>query len=309
VRRVTDRPVLGLIGQSLFSASALWLDFASGTVAIIPVPTGGAPNASWKHRVRDSRAALGGAIAADAIAVPFELAGDGKVIVEVRLADPGPGHWSRPLALALDTGASKSVLFDSELAPAVRHAAAWPALLGLSAPTLFGSAEARVARIPELELPHATSRVRRSGIDVAIIGGDLGRRLSRATGFTIHGLLGYSFLKHYRACIDYPHRVLWLEPHVPDWEDRPFEFSQPGIQIERDGDALRIVAVVTGSPAAEAGVAAGDELISLDGDSASSLDVVTIAKRLEGAPGTTTSLTIRRGGNELTYRLTRRRLL
>ena len=309
VRRVTDRPVLGLLGQSLFSASALWVDFASGTIAIVPVPSGSAPNASWKHRVRDSRAALGGAIAEGAVAVPFVLAGDGKVIVEVRLADPTPERRSRALALALDTGASKSVLFESELAPAVKHAAAWPALHGLSAPTLFGSAEARVARIPELELPRATSRVRRQGLDVAVIGGDLGQRLSRATGITVHGLLGYSFLKHYRACIDYPHRVLWLEAHVPDWEDRPFEFSQPGIQIERDGAAVRIVAVVTGSPAAEAGIAPGDELISLDGASASSLDIVAMAKRLEGAPGTLTSLTIRRGADERTYRLTRRLLL
>ena len=37
--------------------------------------------------------------------------------------------------------------------------------------------------------------------------------------------------------------------------------------------------------------------------------VVTIAKRLEGRPGTTLNLTTRRGAHERTFRLTRRQLL
>lgn len=308
VRRVTDRPVLGLLGQSLFRNMALWMDFREQTLALIPISPS-SPAAEWKDRVAASRAALGGALGPRAIAAPFTLEGDGKIIVSVHLSDPRPPRWSRKLDLILDTGATKTVLFTGPLGRAVPGATRWRKLEGLSAPTLFGSESAAMAMVPAIELRVPGGRIRRDEMDAALLGGQLGPLLSRATGRTVFGLLGYSFLRHYRVCLDYPHRVLWLEPLVPAWDDRPFEYSHPGIQIERVSGAVSVVAVGRGSPAEEAGIVAGDEMVALNGEPVAGESVVVLARQLEGEPGSAVELVVRRAGRELRFRVVRRQLL
>jgi S1-C subfamily serine protease len=150
--------------------------------------------------------------------------------------------------------------------------------------------------------------VRCDSLDAAVIESPLEELLSRAAGRAVHGLLGYSFLRRYRVVVDYPNRVLWLASRR-DWNDRPWEYSTVGVQLERrDGDA-RIAALVEGSPADEAGVRAGDVLLAVDGGAADSLDIAALARRLEGPPGSTVELALRRGTREWTLRLARRGLL
>lgn len=340
VRRVTDRPVLGLLGQSLFRNQALWMDFREEKLALIPIPPtddaidlGRAENSrngfgagsseprtrrndptaldtkQWRRRALASKTALARALGLGAMAVPFELEGDGKIVVSASLSDPAPPRWSRPIELILDTGATKTVLFSSAIRRSIRGAARWKTLEGLSAPTLFGSESAAIALVPEIAIRVPGGSVRRANVDVAVLGGTLGALLSRATGRTVHGLLGYSFLRHFRVCIDYPHRVLWLERLEPEWDERPFEYSHPGLQIERVEDAVRVVAVARSSPAADAGILAGDELISVDGDAAQAIPIVELARRLEGEPGTRVDLVVRRGAHEQRYTIVRRQLL
>jgi C-terminal processing protease CtpA/Prc len=146
-------------------------------------------------------------------------------------------------------------------------------------------------------------------VDVGVVGNELGSVLSLATGQTIHGLLGYSFLKRYRVVIDYPNQVLWLDP-IPDYQDdRPFEYCHVGIQIERQDGAVVIAGVVAGSPAASAGIQPGDELTAIDGKPARPLDLMDLTRRLEGKPGTHITLAIRRDDVDHVYALVRRRLL
>ena len=339
VHRVTDRPVLGLLGQSLFRNQALWIDFRAQKLAIIPIPAvetteprrgevrrigpdgkaidppqerrdpASVDMRSWRRRALASKTALARALGPDAMAIPFEIAGDGKIVVSANVSDPLPPRWSRVIELILDTGATKTVLFAPAIERAVRNAELWKKLEGLSAPTLFGSEEASIALVPEIALRVPGGSVRRTDVDVAMLGGTLGALLSRATGRIVHGLLGYSFLRHFQVCIDYPHRVVWLERLTPEWNDRPYEYSHPGLQIERVENAVRVVAVAKRSPAAEAGIQAGDDLLSIDGDDAAKLSIVQLARRLEGEPGTRVDLVTRRGTNEQRYTIVRRRLL
>jgi predicted aspartyl protease len=324
VRRVSDRPVLGLLGQQPLGDRAVWIDYREQVLAMIPAAAGDAGAArveadtlSDPAQARAVRAALlarsqellSAVLTPRAIPVRFDLVGDGKMLVRGAVADPSPPDYSRPLNLLVDTGATKCVLFEDAITPVVRYAHRWPALRGLSAPTLIGSAPARIARIPAFEIAAVRGRLREEGVDVGVIRSELSQVLSRVTRHTIHGLLGYSFLKRFRVAVDYPNRVMWLDP-IPGYrDDRPLEYCHVGLQLERRDGAVVVMGVVERSPAARAGIAPGDELVALDGTSAESLDLIVLTRRMEGQPGRPLTLVVRRADVERTVRLVRRRLL
>ena len=324
VKRVTDRPVLGLLGERLFSSRAVVIDYRGKRVALIPVQRaaagdtaatsgqtdrrGARSRALPASLVRASRKALGGTLSTRASAVPFRLAGDGKMLIRARVSNPWPPRYAE-LTMILDTGATKCAFFEEALSERVPRSDRWPALRGLSVPNLLGSAGARLARIPAVELATTTGPITLRGVDAAVMRSELSGVLSRAVGETVHGLLGYSFLRHFRVAIDYPHRILWLDPVASLRDERPYEYSHVGIQLERRGMAARVMAVAEGSPAAVAGIEAGDELTAIDGVPVERLDIISLARTLEGRPGSRVRLTLRRGAAEKTYSLTRRRLL
>ena len=163
-------------------------------------------------------------------------------------------------------------------------------------------------RLPLLELPGSDGTVARSGVDAAVLGGGL-PGLEAVVGGPVDGLLGYSFLKHFRVALDYPRELLWLDPNQGGVPDRAEEYCQPGVQLETVGGSVRVTAVAAGSPAARAGVRAGDELVELDGEPVAGRDLVTVARSLEGRPGSWVSLRLRRGPREWIRRVARACLL
>jgi len=303
IRRVTGRPVLGLLGQALFRDRVVVLDYLEGTLVILPpepAPADPAP--------AEPTAVAEWALSATAVAVPFRLAGDGKMLVSswvTSRADRPAGK----LTLIVDTGATKSVFFRAALDRRLPGWTVWPALRGLGAPTLIGDASAELVRVTGIELRAPGGNVARSWVDAAVLTGGLGEVLADDVGEPVDGLLGYSFLKHYRTALDFPRGLLWLDPSRGDVVDRIEEYSHPGLQLESVDEQVRIFAVAEGSPAARAGIRVGDELVAIDGESVSNLDVVTVARKLEGTPGTMLSLRLRRGQREWTCRVVRRRLL
>jgi carboxyl-terminal processing protease len=68
---------------------------------------------------------------------------------------------------------------------------------------------------------------------------------------------------------------------------------------------LRVVTVVGGSPAEEAGMLAGDEIKAVDEDPVTGRTVVEVAAAINGEPGTTARLDIDRQGTGLTVELER----
>ena len=324
IRQVTDRPVAGLLGQRVIGSRVVYIDYRAGQVALIPatferdesiqhaVPKDDRVSKSdgWPaDSVASSRAELRGVLSRNAVPVPFRLSGDGKMLVRGRVSIPFPPRFSPWLTLVIDTGSTKCVLFEEALADFAASTRPWPALRGLQAPTLVGASSARLARVPYLELEAVGRDLRRAGVDAAVMQSPLSGVLSRAVGEPVHGLLGYSFLRHFRATIDYPRHVLWLDPQPGGWDDRPYEYSHVGLQLERRDGALRVIAVAEGSPADQAGILPGDEVIAVDKEQVSALDLLTVTRRLEGPPGTRTAITLRRGSVERTYSLVRRRLL
>jgi len=318
IQRVTDLPVLGLLGQLPLSERAVWIDFRAERIALIPIPERtlagegdgtAARSTDVAVAVERSHAALATVLSNNASAIPFRLLGDGKAVVAARVSDPKPPRYSSWMNLIVDTGASKTVMFEPGLAFSAPRANDWPSVRGLSAPTLVGDADATLARIPSIEVRTDAASLHAAGVDAAVMRSDLSEMLGRVVGEPVGGLLGYSFLKRFRVALDYPNRVLWLDP-IPDYvDDRPLEYSHIGLQIERREGVVVIAGVAEGSPAARARIVQGDVLVAIDGELASPLDVVTLAHRMEGPPGSTIRVTIRRGSLERTLRLHRRRLL
>jgi hypothetical protein len=311
VRRVTDRPVLGLLGQRLYRDRAVWLDYEAEQLVFIP--SSAAPETA--DDIAASRAALAPVLSGRAMATRFRLLGDGKVVVGVTVTDGGSRGSSRALTMIVDTGSSKTVLFEHALAAIAPGYRKWNAISGLSVPTLLGDAGAKLTRVPLLRLEDAsglsggTAGASHRDTDAALIDGELERVLATDIGEPVHGLLGYSFLRHFRFVLDYPRRVMWLDPRPSDREERPYEYTHVGLQLERRGRDIVVSGVVAGSPANQAGIRAGDVLVQLDGHAVAGGDLIEVARSLEGPAGTVARLVLRRGEAETSYRLARRRLL
>lgn len=77
------------------------------------------------------------------------------------------------------------------------------------------------------------------------------------------------------------------------------EYYGVGVSIDSSGPTIRIIEPVEGSPAEEAGIVAGDELIGVDGARRSAIGKDALLERIKGRRGTIVVLTLLRAGVEL----------
>ncbi len=100
-----------------------------------------------------------------------------------------------------------------------------------------------------------------------------------------------------------------LDPHssfinTSEWRQfrRQIEgkFGGIGIQVDFDNEIgrLRVVAPMVGTPAYEAGILAGDQIIEIDGKSAEGMSSEKAVEVLTGRPGTDVKLTVLHDGSE-----------
>jgi carboxyl-terminal processing protease len=96
-----------------------------------------------------------------------------------------------------------------------------------------------------------------------------------------------------------------LDPHSAYLDSEEFEEtrlstmgSYPGVGIEvaADGSAVKILHAIQGSPADEAGLRAGDEIVAIDGREVGA-DVSGAIEHMRGVSGSAVKLTIRRTGS------------
>lgn len=113
----------------------------------------------------------------------------------------------------------------------------------------------------------------------------------------ISGHLGLAFLRRHVATIDFPNEILYLRPgqHFRD-ED---ETDMSGLHLLRDGGRTFVYSVDEGSPAAIAGMKAGDVLVRLDGASVSAKRMRDIHQQLKANDGVQVTLELRRNGHPL----------
>jgi hypothetical protein len=123
------------------------------------------------------------------------------------------------------------------------------------------------------------------------------------------GPLGNEILQRFRVRLDYSRHRMWLEPnaHLAD----QFQNDTSGIEFDSAGDDCRIFKVTSiaeSSPAAEAGIQPGDEIVAIDDRAVAQFSSSEIYQlfMVEGAQH---QLTIRRANQNLVVTIKLRRLL
>jgi C-terminal processing protease CtpA/Prc len=111
------------------------------------------------------------------------------------------------------------------------------------------------------------------------------------------GNIGSGLLRRFTITLDYRNQRIYFAPNARTIT--PDAYDRAGLWINRDGHAFRVVAVVDGSPAAAAGVAAGDRIVAVDGVRAASVELGELRDRWAEMPaGTYVKLTLQRENAE-----------
>jgi hypothetical protein len=110
------------------------------------------------------------------------------------------------------------------------------------------------------------------------------------------GIIGADFLSRFTVVLDYRRSQIFLEKS--SGFDAPFEFDMCGIRFVMEGerfDLFKVFSVYEGTPAALAGIAAGDVVTEIDGRAAGSFTREDIREYMQ-RDGETVRLTIERDG-------------
>jgi hypothetical protein len=105
----------------------------------------------------------------------------------------------------------------------------------------------------------------------------------------VAGNVGGGALKHFNLILDYGHQRIIFEPNAnfahPDTYDRA------GMWMNRGPHGLVVVDTVTGGPAANAGIEAGDVITTIDGTPSEKLSLPAVRERFRSEPvGTVVTL-------------------
>jgi predicted aspartyl protease len=122
--------------------------------------------------------------------------------------------------------------------------------------------------------------------------------------------IGLPVLKHFNFIVDYPGKRLVLRPRVG--QNEPFRFTTTGLVLQpgRDSVYRRVAHVIAGSPAAEAGILAGDSIVAVGGVALTSIAEENVPRSvITPNAGDTVKLTMIRAGKRDERQLVARVLL
>jgi predicted aspartyl protease len=122
------------------------------------------------------------------------------------------------------------------------------------------------------------------------------------------GNIGGDILRRFTVLLDYARKHLIFERHAGSEE--PFEVDMTGLSFvpARNGEGLTASFVVSGSPAAEAGVAVGDTIVAI-GDRPATLEQLDAVRPRMLREGQRLQFTVRRNGKDVRMTIVTRRLV
>lgn len=233
--------------------------------------------------------------------VPFTLDADVPLL---SASVKAPGRRRVAARLLLDTGASGlCIILAAPFGEEQRLSLLRPAITAPIGTGLTGDLHGVVVRLQEVRL----GRIRIASPTSAVgteHKGFLGR-----TDFD--GIVGNSAFEGSRLIVDYARHRAIVERSVPDDGSGRCDFDMSGLRLVARGAGLRqfvVDYVIPRSPAADAGVLVGDELLAIDGRPVSALTLSDVRRGFSVANGVR-ALILRRDTDTLRVVLKLRRLL
>ena len=111
------------------------------------------------------------------------------------------------------------------------------------------------------------------------------------------GNVGAGVLKRFNLVFDYGRQVIYFERNANDAKPDVFDRSGMWINVSEGGGALDVVDVIAGGPAEQAGLLAGDRIVTVEGVEAAKLSLPELRKRFRtDSPGTRIRLEFERAG-------------
>jgi hypothetical protein len=218
-----------------------------------------------------------------------------KATVEVPGRKPIAGEF------VLDAGAGSALTLSSDVVEREKLLEAVPKTLRSRGGGVGGQRENRVGRVDRLRLGgYALERP----VTVFQLPGP---GAISAAGTV--GNIGAEVLRRFDVTFDYAHKRLWLSPNAALAE--PYEADMAGFVAQVLPDSTRAMQVLwlqDGSPATDAGLAAGDVIEAVDGRSIQDLTPVAVREMFR-KPEKAYRLTVRRGEARRDVTITTRRLI
>jgi predicted aspartyl protease len=272
------RPLDGILGHPLFSRCVVEVDYPRQSLSVFD--------------------AAGYRYTGSGVSVPLTFKNN---LPYVRARVVLPDGRSISGKFVIDTGAATNLI----LAPStVEREGVLPALgktITVQARGVGGMRDIRLARVARLELGEFSLEQPIAALQPAGVG-----RIS-AEGTV--GNIGGGILSRFKVIFDYPRRRMILEPG-PDVA-RPFEADMSGLSlvaVPPDFRRVTVSRVFDGSPALEAGIQAGDELVTVDGTPTGDIGLTALRERLR-LEGRDIRLELLRGTERITLEMRTRRLI
>jgi hypothetical protein len=214
----------------------------------------------------------------------------------------------KDLNLALDIGASVSLISADQLAQSQKSNPSWPTMTGgVAAANMWGGDEEthwQVTRIPSLQFGAATL----TNVATAAFPANEMKWFQNRAGVPTMGLVGANALVADRVGIDYANSTIYLE--------RVNAASAPDMDVvglmlrpEPAGRYTILGAADYEGKSSVPEVKAGDVLLGVDGAPATGATMGQVWSLLGGSPGQTRTLTLERDGKRLSVDATVRRFL
>lgn len=273
------RSIEGILGYNVIEQFAIEIDYA--------------------HRILRFHAPSSYAPPAGAVAVPITF-DQGHPVANAELTLPD--GRTLPMRMMVDTGARGGVVVNTPFAEKRRvYDAIAPTLEGAFGVGIGGASAFRVGRAKQFKFAGVA-------FDVPVVSASLDRAGAVANP-NLDGIIGAEVLRRFTVTIDYAHRRLLFVPNAALRE--PFEFDMAGTGFKAANlkfDRILVRYVLPHTPAAEAGLQEGDELVSVNGRPAAAL-MIDGLRALFQQPDKRYVLRVRRGGREIEMALVTRRLV
>jgi membrane-associated protease RseP (regulator of RpoE activity) len=207
----------------------------------------------------------------------------------------------RPARFNIDTGSRADVTMTTPFVERQGLRAAYSGIVAVEGWGVGGPTRAYLARAHSMKLGPVEVKGPISGLSTA--------RRGALSDINYDGNVGSGALKRFVATFDYRERTMYLKPASHLDEDTG-QFDRSGMWVNLASGGLKVMDVANGSPAAEAGLKAGDLITSIAGQPAMQRSLSEVRSSLKTATvGRPLVIDYLRDGHPATTRLTPRKLI